>query len=141
MNCRAPWLHRPGGLRRVSPDVRQDLYSVGVSLFHLLTGHYPHGEIEAFQRPRFGTPVNAQRYRPDLPAWLAHSLDRAIAVDPAQRYETAEQWLLVLEKAERNELSVRPRPLLEREPLKVWRTVALVSLLVNLALLLWALKA
>jgi hypothetical protein len=32
-------------------------------------------------------------------------------------------------------LSVRPRPLLEREPLKVWRTLALVSLLVNLVLL------
>lgn len=122
------------------PQVRQDLYSVGVSLYYLLTGHYPHGEIEAFQRPRFGPPVNAGRYRPDLPDWLAHSLEQAIAVDPGQRYETAEQWLLVLEKAERNVLSVRPRPLLEREPLKVWRTVALLSLLVNLGLLLWALK-
>jgi hypothetical protein len=30
---------------------------------------------------------------------------------------------------------VRPRPLLEREPLKVWRGVALLSLLVNLVLL------
>ncbi|KPA99341.1 bifunctional protein-serine/threonine kinase/phosphatase, partial [Pseudomonas asplenii] len=122
------------------PDVRQDLYSVGVSLFHLLTGHYPHGELEAFQRPRFGTPVSAARYRPDLPEWLAHSLNRAIAVAPSERYETAEQWLLELEKGERNVLGVRPRPLLEREPLKVWRTVALLSLLVNLALLLWMLK-
>ncbi|NVZ26821.1 bifunctional protein-serine/threonine kinase/phosphatase [Pseudomonas gingeri] len=123
-----------------APDIRQDLYSVGVSLFYLLTGHYPHGEIEAFQRPRFGAPVSAGRYRPDLPDWLAQSLTRAVAVDPGQRYETAEEWLLVLEKGERNVLGIRPRPLLEREPLKVWRTVALVSLLINLALLLWALK-
>ncbi|NWE48911.1 bifunctional protein-serine/threonine kinase/phosphatase, partial [Pseudomonas gingeri] len=123
-----------------APDIRQDLYSVGVSLFYLLTGHYPHGEIEAFQRPRFGAPVSAGRYRPDLPDWLAQSLTRAVAVDPGQRYETAEEWLLALEKGERNVLGIRPRPLLEREPLKVWRTVALVSLLINLALLLWALK-
>lgn len=117
------------------PTPQQDLYSVGVTLFFLLTGHYPYGEIEAFQRPRFGVPINANRYRPDLPEWLALSLERAVAVDPQQRFETAEEWLLLLEQGERRSLSVRPRPLLEREPLKVWRTLALVSLVVNLLLL------
>ena len=117
------------------PTPRQDLYSVGVSLYYLLTGHYPYGEIEAFQRPRFNTPVSASRYRPDLPDWLQQSLERAVAAQPNQRYETAEEWLLVLEQADRRELSLRPRPLLEREPLKVWQTLALVSLLLNLLLL------
>ncbi|MBC3337238.1 bifunctional protein-serine/threonine kinase/phosphatase [Pseudomonas proteolytica] len=117
------------------PTPRQDLYSVGVSLYYLLTGHYPYGEIEAFQRPRFNTPVSASRYRPDLPEWLQQSLERAVAAQPDQRYETAEEWLLVLEQADRRELSLRPRPLLEREPLKVWQTLALVSLLLNLLLL------
>lgn len=117
------------------PTAQQDLYAVGVTLYYLATGHYPYGEIEAFQRPRFGVPVSAQRYRPDLPDWLGHSLERGIAVDPAQRYETAEEWLLDLEQGERRSLSLRPRPLLEREPLKVWRTLALISLLANLLLL------
>lgn len=117
------------------PTPRQDLYSVGVSLYYLLTGHYPYGEIEAFQRPRFNTPVSASRYRPDLPDWLQQSLERAVAAQPDQRYETAEEWLLVLEQADRRELSLRPRPLMEREPLKVWQTLALVSLLLNLLLL------
>ena len=117
------------------PTPQQDLYSVGVSLYYLLTGHYPYGEIEAFQRPRFNTPVSASRYRPDLPDWLQQSLERSVAAQPNQRYETAEEWLLVLEQADRRELSLRPRPLLEREPLKVWQTLALVSLLLNLLLL------
>ena len=117
------------------PTPQQDLYSVGVSLYYLLTGHYPYGEIEAFQRPRFNTPVNANRYRPDLPDWLQQSLGRSVAAQADHRYETAEEWLLVLEQAERRELSLRPRPLLEREPLKVWQTLALVSLLINLLLL------
>ena len=117
------------------PTPQQDLYSAGVSLYYLLTGHYPYGEIEAFQRPRFNTPVSASRYRPDLPDWLQQSLERAVAAQPDQRYETAEEWLLVLEQADRRELSLRPRPLLEHEPLKVWQTLALVSLLINLLLL------
>ncbi|AZC29892.1 bifunctional protein-serine/threonine kinase/phosphatase [Pseudomonas chlororaphis] len=125
----------PEAFSGVAPTPRQDLYAVGVTLYHLLTGHFPYGEIEAFQRPRFTTPVSASRYRPDLPDWLEESLERAVQADPAQRYETAEEWLLVLEQGERRSLSVRPRPLLEREPLKVWRTLALVSLLLNLLLL------
>lgn len=52
------------------PTAQQDLYGVGVTLYYLLTGHYPYGEIEAFQRPRFNQPVSASRYRPDLPDWL-----------------------------------------------------------------------
>ena len=122
------------------PSPRQDLYAVGVTLYLLLTGHYPYGEIEAFQRPRFGQAVNACRYRPDLPEWLQHNLLQAVATDPAQRFETAEQWLLLLERGDRQELPSRPRPLLEREPLKVWRTLALLSLLFNLMLLFALLK-
>ncbi|NIE73724.1 bifunctional protein-serine/threonine kinase/phosphatase [Pantoea sp. Ap-967] len=118
------------------PSPRQDLYAVGVTLYQLLTGHFPYGEVEAFQRPRFGQPVNPSRYRPDLPEWIQHNLLQAVAADPAQRFETAEQWLLLLERGDRQEPAGRPRPLLEREPVKVWRTVALVSLLVNLVLLM-----
>lgn len=125
----------PEAFHGAAPTPQQDLYAVGVTLFFLLTGHYPYGEIEAFQRPRFGVPVSANRYRPDLPEWLASSLARAVAADPQQRFETAEEWLLLLEQGERRSLSVRPKPLLEREPLKVWRTLALVSLVVNLVLL------
>ncbi|WP_454563926.1 protein kinase domain-containing protein [Pseudomonas sp. AIG] len=126
----------PEAFRGDPPSAQQDLYAVGVTLYFLLTGHFPYGEIEAFQRPRFGLPVNASRYRPDLPEWLAQSLERGVAADPQQRFETAEEWLLVLEQGERRSLSVRPRPLLEREPLKVWRTMALVALLGNLLLLI-----
>ncbi|MEE4996364.1 bifunctional protein-serine/threonine kinase/phosphatase [Pseudomonas alliivorans] len=127
----------PEAFNGAEPDPQQDLYAVGITLYYLLTGHYPHGEIEAFQHRRFGTPIPASRYRPDLPLWLSQSLDKAVQANPAQRYETAEQWQLELEQAEQRPLVARPRPLLEREPLKVWRTLALVSLLINLVGLIW----
>ncbi|MNQ40017.1 Serine/threonine-protein kinase PrkC [compost metagenome] len=125
----------PEAFAGAPPSPQQDLYAAGVTLFHLLTGHYPYGEIEAFQHPRFGTPTAASRYRPDLPAWLDECLARAIAADPKDRYETMEEWLLAFEQGERRALTAKPRPLLEREPLKVWRGMALLSLLLNLVLL------
>lgn len=130
----------PEAFAGTPPSREQDLYSAGVTLYYLLTGHYPYGEMEAFQRPRFGNPVPASRYRPDLPQWLGEMLRRAVAVEPAQRFETAEEWLLTLEQGERLTNSVPPRPLLEREPIKVWRGAALLSMLLNLALLVWLAK-
>jgi serine/threonine protein phosphatase PrpC len=125
----------PEAFAGAPPSAQHDLYAAGVTLYHLLTGHYPYGEIEAFQHPRFGTPTPASRYRPDLPAWLDECLARAIAADPKDRYETMEEWLLAFEQDERRALIAKPRPLLEREPLKVWRGMALFSLLLNLVLL------
>ncbi|AHG40529.1 protein kinase [Pseudomonas syringae CC1557] len=127
----------PEAFNGVEPAPQQDLYAVGVTLYYLLTGHYPYGEIEAFQHRRFGTPIPASRYRPDLPQWLSQSLDKALQADPELRYETSEQWLLELEQDEHRPVVARPRPLLEREPLKVWRTLALVSLLLNLLAIIW----
>lgn len=130
----------PEAFAGAPPSREQDLYAAGVCLYWLLTGHYPYGEIEAFQHPRFGTPVPASRYRPDLPSWIDDLLNRAVSADPRQRFETAEEWLLALERGERQSPTPRARPLLEREPLKVWRALALMSLVGNLVLLISALK-
>ncbi|MFC3608921.1 protein kinase domain-containing protein [Stutzerimonas tarimensis] len=127
----------PEAFSGAPPSREQDLYAAGVTLYYLLTGHYPHGEIEAFQRPHFGTPVPASRYRPDVPAWLDECLARAVCAEPGKRFETAEEWLLALDQGEqRDSAPQRHRPWFERNPLGAWRTLAIASLLGNLLLLI-----
>jgi serine/threonine protein kinase len=94
--------------------VQTDLYAVGATLYHLLTRKYPYGEIEPFQRPKFGEPVPPARTRPDLSPWLENVILKAVARVPAQRFETAEEMLLALERGEANPLLRRRTPLIEQ---------------------------
>jgi serine/threonine protein phosphatase PrpC len=127
----------PEAFEGASPTPQQDLFSVGVTLYHLLTEHYPYGEIEAFQRPRFHLPQSVLRYRPDIPVWLNDWLLHCVAANPTERFETAEEALLTLEQNERQPMP-RPKALLERAPLTFWRSMACASLLLNVLLaLIW----
>jgi serine/threonine protein phosphatase PrpC len=114
-----------------------DLYAAGVTLYHLLTRKYPYGEIEPFQHPKFSEPVPPTRYRPDVPGWLENVVLKAVARDPAQRFETAEEFLLALERGANRPINRPPvTPLAMRNPLLTWRIIAGVSLLLNLFLLM-----
>ena len=76
------------------------------------------------------------RYRPDLPLWLENVLLKAVARDPAERFETAEEFLLALERgATRPLVAPPPTPLVRRDSVSLWRTVAIVALVLNLLLL------
>lgn len=116
--------------------VQSELYAAGVTLYHLLTRKYPYGEIEPFQHPKFGDPVPPTRYRPDIPQWLENLLLKAVARDPKLRFETAEEMLIALEHGERRPLDApRRTPLMERDPQRAWRAVALMSVVLNLLLI------
>ena len=113
-----------------------ELYAVGVTLYYLLTRKYPYGEVEPFQHPKFGDPVPATRYRPEIPHWLENLLLKAVAREAVNRFETAEEMLLALEHGELRPLdSPRRTPLLARDPIRVWQLLALFSIALNLMLI------
>ena len=112
-----------------------DIYAAGVTLYHLLTRKYPHGEIEPFQHPKFGEPTPVTRYRPDIPAWLDHIIQKAITQDLSKRFETAEEVLLALEHGELKPLSAQRTPLIARARLVKWQWIAIFSFIINILLL------
>jgi serine/threonine protein phosphatase PrpC len=122
------------------PSASTDLYSAAVTLYHVLTRHYPYGEVEPFQRPKFGEPEPPIRYRRDLPLWLERVVMKGVARDPKLRFETAEEFVLALERGEAGLLPApRATPYAARDPASFWRSVALISIITNLLLLYWAL--
>ena len=140
-------INNPGTPSYMAPElfagatasVASDLYAVGVTVYELLTRKFPYGEIEPFQKPRFGDPLTPVRFRPDIPAWLEAVLLKAVARDVKDRFETAEEFLLALEHGAHKPLRMpRRMPLAQRDPHFALKVLALVSVLTNI-LLLWLL--
>ena len=126
----------PEQFQGASASRKTDIYATGVTLYFLLTRHYPYGEIEPFQRPKFADPVAPSRYRPDLPIWLENVLLKAIARDPQERFETAEEFLLALERGAARPLAApSSTALLKRDPATLWRAIAITAIVFNLLLL------
>lgn len=75
-----------------SADHRADLYSLGATLFHALTGKPPyHGrnELELMSSVISGTLPPFDPAAPQVPARLQALLKRCMAPDPAQRFQKA----------------------------------------------------
>jgi serine/threonine protein phosphatase PrpC len=134
--------HNPGTPSFMAPELfdgaeaneQSDIYAAGITLYHLLTRKYPHGEIEPFQHPKFGEPTPITRYRPDIPAWLDNIVQKAISRDLAIRFETAEEMLLALEHGELKPLQAQRTPLIARARLVKWQWIAIFSFIINILL-------
>jgi TolB-like protein/Flp pilus assembly protein TadD len=83
----------PEVLQGQQATVRSDIYSLGVLLYHLVTGSYPVQartvrEIRgAHER---GEWIAVQTARSDVPSKLARVIERAIHPDPARRYQSSD---------------------------------------------------
>jgi beta-lactam-binding protein with PASTA domain/predicted Ser/Thr protein kinase len=100
----------PEQARGAGVDQRSDLYSVGVVLYELLTGKVPfNGEspVEIAMKHLSDTPPAPSELNGEVPEELDMVVMRALAKDPARRYQSAEQMDADLERVARG-LGVSP---------------------------------
>lgn len=82
-------------------DTRVDLYSVGASLYYVLTGQFPYNgknTIDIIQK-HINEPVpNPAKLRPDIPAWLAGAIRKFMSKKPEDRFQTAKEAYVYFQK-------------------------------------------
>jgi serine/threonine protein kinase len=85
----------------VGADIRSDLYALGLLTYEMLSGSPPFDADNPWAVLRLqveAQPEPLRQVRPEVPSWLEAIIVRAIAKDPAQRFQTPADMLAALEK-------------------------------------------
>jgi eukaryotic-like serine/threonine-protein kinase len=83
-------------------DGRSDIYALGATLYHLVTGQVPFTgatDLEIAEKKAIGRFVPASEINPNVPPALDAILQRMLARAPEQRYQTASSLIVDLERS------------------------------------------
>jgi serine/threonine-protein kinase len=94
-----PLVRAPEMITHGVADIRSDIYSMGATLYSLLTGGSPFRGLEPEARDQAivgGTCEPIEDASPQTPRLLVRCVRKAMNLDPGERYQTAEQMSLAL---------------------------------------------
>lgn len=118
---------------------QSDLFSLAVITYQMLTGKLPYGAEAAKATTRVAQ--NQLRYQTalhdekDIPAWIDHTLKKALHPSPYKRYQELSEFIYNLRQPSKDFLSKTRPPLVKRNPIAFWQTISLLLILVILYLL------
>jgi serine/threonine protein kinase len=92
-------------IRGTGTDARSDIYSIGATLYHLLTGQMPQDAMTRIAAMLMGQsdPLpQISQLNPEVPHSIASVIEKAMTPHPDQRYQSAAMMRQALRNASRN---------------------------------------
>jgi len=99
-----PYYVAPEKLERLPEDFRSDLYSLGATLFHAISGRPPYeGEDpnDVAMKHLSGNVVSLKAFVPDISDQTSYAVSKAMARHPQDRYDSYAAFISQLEDAKR----------------------------------------
>jgi serine/threonine protein kinase len=109
---------------------RSDQFSLAVLTYYMLSGRFPYDTqvakartVAAQKRLKYHSVLDDER---EIPAWIDHTLRKALHPSPFKRYEEISEFLFDLRQPNPQFISQTRPPLLDRNPLLFWKSVSLL---------------
>ena len=123
------------------PTRKADLFSLGVIIYKMFTGHYPYGDayskaqsVRDFSRLNYEP---AYVHNPLVPVWVDGVLRKAVQVNSESRYDSFSELLYDLEHPNEEFLLQGKLPFIQRGSTDFWRTAAIIFFLAEVLTLGW----
>jgi len=116
-----------------------DMFSLGVIVYQMLSGKFPYGVKVARattkneQKKLNYIPIHSEEN--DIPLWVDEALRKALQIDPYKRYSELSEFLYDLRHPNKSYINRTKAPLLERNPIVFWQSIALILAITNMVLL------
>jgi len=127
-----------------SGDERSDLYSLAVITYELLNNKLPFGknmpEKANFRQLSQLKYVSSIHLNPMVPNWMDGAIKKSLSLDIKLRHEDVFEFLHDLKHPNPHFLNTIATPLIERNPILVWRSISIILFITNLILFYYLMK-
>ena len=83
------------------PDLRSDIYSLGLTMFQMFTNVHPKAYKEAKLKSKQAVSGDIREYNRSASSALADIIMKCVKVDPDERFQTVEELLLALDDVQK----------------------------------------